>query len=196
MTVKKSLVLASSSPYRRELLERLQIPFEVISPDVNETPLPGETAPALSLRLAVEKARAVASQLESGLVIGSDQAGSIGDRLYGKPEDRNSAIEQLMSASGKTMTLFTGLAVVNAGSGNEQSDVVPFSARYRALRRDQIERYVDVEAPYGCCGSLKSEGIGITLLADLSGDDPTALIGLPLIRLTDMLTAEGYLPLG
>lgn len=191
----KSLFLASSSPYRRELLERLKLPFEAISPNVDESPLDGEGPKALALRLSLVKARAIASQVKSGLVIGSDQVGAVDGRIYGKPKDRGDAIEQLTSASGKTMTLFTGLAMINAVSGAEQSDVVCYTVRYRALTPTQIERYVDTEEPYGCCGSLKSEGLGIALLAELSGDDPTALIGLPLIRLTDMLAQEGYLPL-
>ena len=187
----QKVILASTSPYRKELLARLGVPFDVVAPNVPEKPLPGETPADLALRLAITKAKAGAALFSEGLVIGSDQVAEVNGVIMGKPADRQAAIDQLTLASGSKMTLYTGLAVVNVTADSVQSAVEPYYVQYRELSLSQINRYVDTEEPYGCCGSLKSEGLGITFLSELSGKDPTALIGLPLIRLTDMLSNEG-----
>jgi len=184
------LVLASSSPYRRELLERLRLPFEVDAPDIDESQRPGEAPREYVERLAVEKARAVAARQPGALVIGSDQAAVHDGAIVGKPADHDDAVDQLMHASGNTITLYTGLALVNA-DGGVQSDVVPYTVHFRELDRAAVERYLEREQPYGCAGSVRAEGLGIALLRRFEGDDPNALIGLPLIRLVDMLHAEG-----
>jgi septum formation protein len=188
----KPLILASSSPFRRQLLERLEIPFSVKSPEIDESPRQGERPRELVVRLAVEKAQAVATNHPGTLVIGSDQVALHGQEIVGKPADRDEAIRQLESASGKSITLLTGLALVESDSGRVQSSVVPFKVYFRDLNREVIERYLDREQPYQCCGSLKSEALGIALIEKMEGDDPNALIGLPLIELVNMLTAEGY----
>jgi septum formation protein len=185
------LILASSSPYRRELLARLQLPFEVIAPKVDETPHPGETAEALVERLAVGKARAVAEKHPDTLVIGSDQVAVHNSAIIGKPKDHDDAVSQLRAASGQTITLYTGLAVINGISGRLQSEVVPFRVTFRALTTSQIDRYLRKEQPYACAGSVKSEGLGIALLERFEGEDPNTLIGLPLIRLIRMMEREG-----
>ena len=185
------LILASSSPYRRELLQRLGIPFEVVAPDVDETPAPGETPQALVERLAIVKARTVAKQRSDALVIGSDQVAVYDGTIVGKPLTHDRAVEQLRRASGKTVTLYTGLALINGASGHTQSEVVPFRVAFRRLSEAQIENYLRKEQPYHCAGSVKSEGLGIALLERFEGDDPNALIGLPLIRLVRMLECEG-----
>lgn len=185
------LVLASTSAYRRMLLERLQTPFETASPRVDETPLPGETPPATANRLAIEKAQAVAIDHADALVIGSDQVAHIGDEVFGKPGTVERAIAQLRRMSGQAVTFHTALAVVNTCSGHVRCESVPTFVRFRNLDDDEIRRYVDKERPLDCAGSAKSEGLGITLLESLSGDDPTALIGLPLIALSRLLRAEG-----
>lgn len=185
------LVLASTSTYRRMLLERFQTPFETASPKVDETPLPGETPPATANRLAIEKAQAVALNHPDSLVIGSDQVAHIGDEVFGKPGTVERAVAQLRRMSGQTVTFHTALAVVNTRNGHVRSENVPTFVRFRNLDDDEIRRYVDKERPLDCAGSAKSEGLGITLLESLSGDDPTALIGLPLIALSRLLRAEG-----
>lgn len=185
------LVLASTSAYRRMLLERLQTPFDTANPQLDETPLADETPPATANRLAIEKARAVASQFPDALIIGSDQVAHLGDEVFGKPGTVERAIEQLRRMSGRAVTFHTALAVINTRSGRIQSDSVPTFVRFRELSDEEIRRYVDKERPLDCAGSAKSEGLGITLLESLSGDDPTALIGLPLIALSRMLRAEG-----
>ncbi|MCG6871294.1 MAG: Maf family nucleotide pyrophosphatase [Gammaproteobacteria bacterium] len=186
------LILASSSPFRRMLLERLGHPFDVISPDVDETPRPGEKPQALVERLARDKAQRVAQDHPEALVIGSDQVAQHGQRIVGKPHTRENAIAQLREASGKCVTLYTGLALVNATSGSVRSEVVPYTVCYRQLDDELITRYLEREQPYQCAGSLRAEGLGIALLESFQGDDPNALIGLPLIRLVRMLEAEGY----
>ena len=185
------LVLASSSPYRRELLARLALPFDVIVPDSDETPLPGETPMALVERLAVAKARAVISRAPSALIIGSDQVAVYDGAIVGKPHTHENAVRQLRAAAGKTVMLYTGLALINAGNGRVQSEVIPFAVTFRPLTEAQIESYLRKEQPYGCAGSVRSEGLGIALLERFAGDDPNALIGLPLIRLVRMLENEG-----
>lgn len=185
------LVLASSSPFRKMLLERLGIPFEVISPDIDESYRPGESVRDYVTRLAIEKARAVAETHPHSLVIGSDQAAFHDGAIVGKPSGHDEAVQQLLDASGRKVTLYTGLAVVNADTMNIQSDVVPYSVYFRTIDRETIERYLAKEQPYGCAGSLRAEGLGIALLEKFEGGDPNALIGLPLIRLVDMLQKEG-----
>ncbi len=185
------LVLASTSAYRRTLLERLTIPFAVARPDTDETPLPGETPAATAERLAAEKARAVARDWPDALIIGSDQVAHMGNEVFGKPGTEARAVEQLQRMSGQTVIFHTALALLNTRSGHIQVEGVPTSVRFRTLGDDEIRRYVAKERPLDCAGSAKSEGLGIALLDALSGDDPTALIGLPLIALCRMLRAEG-----
>ena len=185
------LVLASTSPFRRSLLEKLQLPFEVDAPEVDETPHAGESPAQLVERLAVAKARAVAERHEDALVIGSDQVAVIDDEILGKPGGHERAVAQLRRASGRTVRFLTGLCLVNSTSGNCQSEVVPFDVVFRELTETQISHYLEREQPYHCAGSFKSEGLGIALFERLVGDDPNTLIGLPLIRLVRMLEAEG-----
>jgi septum formation protein len=185
------LILASSSLYRRELLERLMIPFETMIPDVDETPRPGETPEQLVERLAIAKAQAVAAKQRDALIIGSDQVAVHDRQIVGKPYSHERAVEQLKTASGKAVSLYTGLALVNTASGRIQSEVVPFRVVFRQLNDRQIENYLRKEQPYHCAGSVKSEGLGVALLERFEGDDPATLIGLPLIRLVRMLENEG-----
>ncbi len=189
------LILASTSPYRRTLLERLQLPFETVAPDINETPLPGETPQQLVERLAIAKAQVVARSAKSALVIGSDQVAVHNGEIVGKPRDHDHAVEQLRSASGNTITLYTGLALVNSTTGSVHSEVVPYRVVFQPLTDEQIETYLRKEQPYDCAGSVKSEGLGIALLARFEGDDPNTLIGQPLIRLVAMLQNEVMSPL-
>ncbi len=185
-----SLVLASTSPYRRELLQRLGIPFTTAAPDVDESPLPGETPAELVRRLSESKARAV-GKTRAGLIIGSDQVATTGDDILGKPGNHERAVEQLQQLAGSTVTFHTGLCLLDTAKNTLQLDVIPFSVEFRQLSAAQIERYLRREQPYNCAGSFKSESLGITLFTRMRGDDPTALIGLPLIRLTDMLAVAG-----
>lgn len=187
----RTVVLASSSPFRRALLARLGIPFEVLSPAVDETPRPGEAPAALVERLALAKARAVADQRRDALVIGADQVAVHGETPVGKPRDHADAVRQLRAASGRRVILYTGLALLDAASGRAQLEVVPFAVCFRPLTDRQIENYLRKERPYDCAGSVKAEGLGIALLERLEGDDPNTLIGLPLIRLVRMLENEG-----
>ncbi|MGD8618244.1 MAG: Maf family nucleotide pyrophosphatase [Gammaproteobacteria bacterium] len=184
------LVLASTSPFRRELLQRLGIPFTTAAPAVDELPLPGETPAQLVRRLSESKARAVGKTL-AGLIIGSDQVATTGEEILGKPGSHERAVQQLLQLAGKTVTFHTGLCLLDTAKDTAQIDVVPFSVEFRQLGTTQIERYLRREQPYNCAGSFKSEALGITLFKRMRGDDPTALIGLPLIRLTDMLAAAG-----
>lgn len=186
-----TVILASSSPYRQKLLEQLQIPFEVRVPDIDETPQTGETPTDLVERLSIEKAQAIAHQLDSGLVIGSDQVAVHGSEIVGKPRDHEDAIEQLRFASGKSITLYTGLALVNSETGNVQSLVEPFTIHFRELTDEQIGNYLKKDQPYNCAGSVKSESLGIALFERFEGDDPNSLIGLPLIKLVRLLENEG-----
>jgi len=185
------LVLASTSSYRRMLLERFQLAFETASPQVDESPLSHETPPATANRLAIEKARAVAAQYPDALIIGSDQVAHMENEIFGKPGTSERAIAQLRRMSGQTVIFHTALAVLNTRSGRIRSESVPTRVKFRDLTDEEITRYVDKEQPLDCAGSAKSEGLGIALLDSLSGDDPTALIGLPLIALSRMLRAEG-----
>jgi MAF protein len=185
------LVLGSTSPFRRELLGKLGIAFEVASPNIDERPKENETPEALVRRLSREKALAVARTFPRHLIIASDQVAVIDGHILGKPGSHENATRQLQSASGKTVEFLTGLCLYNSKSEHLQLDVVPFRVVFRKLDDADIEHYLQREKPYNCAGSFKSEGLGIALFQRLEGDDPNSLIGLPLIRLIDMLKAEG-----
>jgi len=185
------LILGSTSPFRKELLARLGIPFDTAAPDIDETRHENEAPDQLVKRLAFEKAKVVAQDFPEALVIGSDQVACIEDSILGKPGNRTNAIAQLQQASGKTVVFYTGLCLFNAATGEAQTLVEPFKVHFRNLASAQIERYVDREQPFNCAGSFKSEGLGICLFERLEGTDPNALIGLPLIRLIAMLDREG-----
>ena len=185
------IILASSSPYRRRLLERLGLPFTAVSPDIDERPQAHETPPATVERLAVSKARVVCGQYPNALVIGADQLAVHDGQIVGKPHDHAEAVQQLHTASGGAVTLYTGVALINSETSRVQSTVVPFRVVFRQLSDSQIENYLRREQPYDCTGAVKAEGLGIALLERMEGDDPSALIGLPLIRLVRMLEQEG-----
>ncbi len=187
----RALVLGSTSRYRRELLQRLRLPFEVRSPDVDETPLPGEAPSAVAQRLALAKARAVAVQRPDAIVIGSDQVADLDGEPLGKPGNHERAVAQLRRMSGKTVSFQTALAVVCLETGFEASELAVVSVVFRALDDATIERYLRAEEPYDCAGSAKSEGLGIALLERIDNDDPTALIGLPLIHTARLLRQAG-----
>jgi MAF protein len=187
----RTLVLASASPYRRQLLERLQIPFKACAPSIDETARPDESPESLVQRLALEKAQALRRKFNDALIIGSDQMAVLGEKILGKPGSFEHATEQLQQCQGRSVTFQTGLCLLDAVSGDYQLDCIPFTVQFRALSRSQIERYVQQEKPYDSAGSFKSEALGIALFEKMLGDDPTALIGLPLIRLTSMLNAAG-----
>ena len=184
------LVLASTSIYRSELLKRLQLPFETAAPDVDETALPGESARATSMRLAQEKARAVAAQYPDALIIGSDQVALLEGQQLGKPLTHDNAVRQLRAMRGKTTCFYTALALLNSKTGNLQTEVAENYVTLRDLSDAEIEGYLLKEQPYHCAGSAKSEGLGIALMSKMTGDDPNALIGLPLILLIGMLRRE------
>lgn len=187
----QTLILGSSSPFRAELLKKLQINFIQHSPDIDETQLEGESAPALVERLAQEKARLIAETYPRALIIGSDQVAVADGNVLGKPGNHQTAIQQLMMASGKSVTFYTGLALYNAENQTMQHIVEPFTVHFRELTEKQIEYYLNQEKPYQCAGSFKSEGFGICLFSRLEGDDPNSLIGLPLIKLIELLSNEG-----
>lgn len=189
------LVLASTSPFRRALLERLGLPFTTAAPEVDETRRPEEPPQVLVLRLAESKARAVAPEHPGALIIGSDQVACIDGQVIGKPGGRDAAIAQLQRASGKTLLFHTGLCLLNSATGRAQTLVEPFQVHFRPLTLERINGYLDREQPYNCAGSFKSEGLGIALFERLEGEDPSALIGLPLIRLVTLLESEGLDPL-
>ncbi len=189
--LQRPVVLGSTSRYRRELLTRLNLPFDVASPDVDETPRPGEAPRDLALRLALAKARAVAQQHPEAVVIGSDQVADLAGQPLGKPGTHERAVQQLRQMSGQTVVFQTAVATVCQASGFEQVDIAPVEVRFRTLSDAEIERYLRAEEPYDCAGSAKSEGLGIALLDAILSDDPTALIGLPLIRTCRMLRAAG-----
>jgi len=191
MTSTPQIVLASTSRYRRELLLRLGLPFEVASPHVDETALPNEAPQDTARRLAEAKARAVAARFHGAIVIGSDQVAVLEEMPLGKPGDHATALRQLKAMRGKEVVFHTALCVCNAASGQAQTRVVPFYVRFRDYSDAQIERYLQREQPYDCAGSARSEGLGIALIARMRGDDPNALVGLPLIALTEMLAAQG-----
>lgn len=185
------LVLASTSPYRRELLARLHLPFEICAPETDETPLPGESPAATAERLSLAKARAVADRYPAALIVGSDQVAYCGAQRFGKPGSRENARRQLAALSGKTAIFHTGLCLLNAATGRHHLAGVATQARFRELSDAEIERYLDKENALNCAGSARSEGLGISLLEWMRSDDPTALVGLPLIALCAMLRAEG-----
>lgn len=185
------IILGSTSPYRKELLRRLGLTFESAAPDIDETRLADEIPQALVARLAEEKAKAVAGNYADALIIGSDQVAVLNNEVLGKPGNHKKAVAQLEKASGETVAFYTGLCLYNTSTKKLQVDVIPFNVVFRKLSRNQIENYLKTEQPYNCAGSFKSEGLGVALFERLEGEDPSALIGLPLIRLCRMLEQEG-----
>lgn len=186
-----SIVLASSSPCRREILQRLGLEFSCHSPDIDETPYESETPKALVERLAVAKATAVSVRYPNALIIGSDQVSEQNGRIIGKPKDHQDAVAQLRDASGSSARLYSGIAVINTASGAVQSEIAEVEVECRDLTDEEIERYLAIDQPYNCCGSLKVESLGITLLKNIRSDDPNAITGMPVILLADMLRREG-----
>ncbi|MDH3872074.1 MAG: Maf family nucleotide pyrophosphatase [Gammaproteobacteria bacterium] len=184
------IILASTSPFRRELLDRLNLAFETAAPDVDESRLENETAEALVRRLSESKARAIGAS-QAGLIIGSDQVATVDGEILGKPGTHARAKDQLRQLSGRSVLFLTGLCLLNSVTDELQLDVIPFRVQFRELDAARIERYLQHDQPYNCAGSFKSEGLGITLFERMQGDDPTALIGLPLIRLSEMLRQTG-----
>lgn len=187
----RKIILGSTSRYRRELLERLRVPFDTERPDVDETPLPGEAPATLAQRLALAKAREVSRRFPEAVVIGSDQVADLGGEPLGKPGTHDRAIAQLRRMRGQTVVFQTAVAVVCAATGFEQLDLAAVNVVFRDLDDQEIERYLRAEEPYDCAGSAKSEGLGIALLSRIDNDDPSALVGLPLIRTCHMLRAAG-----
>jgi septum formation protein len=187
----RRIVLGSSSPYRRELLSRLKVEFEVDLPHVDETPRPGEAPRDIALRLAIEKARAVAARHRDAAVIGSDQVADLAGEPLGKPGTHERAVRQLRRMRGQVVVFHTAVAVVCLATGFEQADLAPVRVTFRDLDDAEIESYLQAEKPYDCAGSARSEGLGIALLESIDSDDPSALVGLPLIRTCRMLRAAG-----
>lgn len=187
----QKLVLASTSPFRQQILRKLNIDFDTAAPNVNEDRLNNETPQQLVSRLAEAKAKAVASDFPDALIIGSDQVAVLGNDILGKPLDHENARQQLSAASGQKVTFYTGLCLFNNASGKTQISCVPYYVYFRKLREEQIEHYLKTDRPYNCAGSFKSEGFGISLFDRLEGDDPNTLIGLPLIELIRLLANEG-----
>jgi len=190
-----NLILASTSPYRRVLLEKLGVPFECAAPDVNESPQPGESPRHLVVRLAQEKAKSLAARFPDHLIIGSDQVCVLDGIITGKPHTEENARQQLLKARGSIVTFYTGLALYNSATGHLQTECEPFDVHFRHLSEQEIEDYVRKERPLNCAGSFKSEGLGIALFDRLDGRDPNTLVGLPLIALCQMLRREHYNPL-
>lgn len=186
-----TLILASTSAYRRELLERLRLPFKVVAPDVDETPLPGESPMRTALRLAASKAGAVAPTTGGALIIGSDQVAVLDAQPLGKPGNHAAAVRQLQAMRGQRVVFHTALCLLNAASGRKQLENVPTSVFFRNFSDAQIEHYLRTEQPYDCAGSAKIEGLGIALVERIESDDSSALIGLPLMKLVSMLQSEG-----
>ncbi|MCQ3830383.1 septum formation inhibitor Maf [Microbulbifer elongatus] len=191
----RRLILASSSPYRRQLLEKLRIPFECQAPRIDEQPLPGEPASELASRLATEKALALANDHPDALIIGSDQVAECNGTLLGKPGNTENAIDQLSRSAGQTVNFHTGLCLADARDGSHHTLCELFSVRFRPLSASEIRRYVELEKPLDCAGSFKSEGLGIALFEKMEGSDPNSLVGLPLIRLIDLLKQYDISPL-
>lgn len=187
----RQLILASTSVYRRQLLERLRVPFTVISPEVDEAALEGELPEPLARRLALAKAQAVAALHPDAVVIGSDQVADLAGTALGKPQTHARAVQQLQRMRGQTVVFQTAVAVVCQATGFTQVDLAPVRVRFKPLTDEQIEHYLQAEQPYDCAGSAKSEGLGIALLERIDNDDPTALVGLPLIRTCRLLEAAG-----
>ena len=195
MSSSRLLILASTSVYRRELLSRLQLPFDVHAPEVDESPLPGEAPPALAQRLALAKAQVLARRFPQAVVIGSDQVADLHGQPIGKPGSRERARDQLRLMRGQTLRFHTAVAVVCQESGYLGQARAEVDVRVRALTDAEIERYLDLEPAWDCAGSAKSEGLGISLMASIRSDDPTALVGLPLIHTAELLRAAGVDPL-
>ncbi|MCQ4299810.1 Maf family nucleotide pyrophosphatase [Pseudomonas songnenensis] len=187
----RHLLLASSSRYRQELLSRLRLPFDSCAPEIDETALPGESAEHLVRRLAERKASALATRYPDSLIIGSDQVAVLNQDILGKPHTFERAKQQLLAASGGSVRFFTGLALLDSMNGKLQVACVPFTVHFRTLDEARIERYLKAEQPYDCAGSFKAEGLGISLFRATEGEDVTSLVGLPLIRLVDMLLNAG-----
>jgi len=185
------IILASSSPFRKALLQRLQLNFDALSPDIDETAQNGELPEELVARLSLMKAREVAKSHPDALIIGSDQVAILDGKILNKPGNHQRATEQLQAASGKRVSFLTGLSLLDSRDGSRQIEVIPFTVEFRQLDNAVIEAYLQREQPYNCAGSFKSEGLGIALLERLDGDDPTALVGLPLIQLSRMLERAG-----
>lgn len=186
------IVLASTSIYRKQLLSTLQIPFEIAAPDVDETPLIDESAAQTSLRLSKLKAEAIGQQYPDALIIGSDQVALLDGKQVGKPLTHDNAVRQLRAMRGKTIHFYTALTLLNSRTGSSQTELVTTKVSFRHSTDDEIERYLLKEQPYHCAGSAKCEGLGIALISKIEGDDPNALIGLPLIILVDMLNKQGF----
>ena len=195
MNTRPPLILASISPYRRELLQRLRLPFEVMAPGVDEARLPAEAPAAMALRLALAKARAIAALRPDAVVIGSDQVADLEGLALGKPGDHDRATAQLRQLSGRRAVFQTAVAVVRPATGFEQALLAPVNVQFRALSDAEIEHYLQAEQPYDCAGSAKSESLGIALLESIQSDDPTALVGLPMIRTCRLLRDAGIDPL-
>ncbi|TCK18357.1 septum formation protein [Thiogranum longum] len=191
MSQGRTLVLASTSPFRRALLEKLQVSFETLSPDVDETRQEGESPQKLVVRLSEAKARAGAQTYPDALIIGSDQVAVCGDEVLGKPGNHDKACQQLEQLSGQRVEFLTGICLFDSGSGKARTNIIPFAVTFRELSATQIERYLRTEQPYNCAGSFKSEALGISLFEAMHGDDPNALIGLPLIQLVTWLNEAG-----
>ena len=191
MNIPCKIILASSSVYRKALLARLQLPFECISPDIDESPLPGESAENLVVRLARCKAEHIAKSRRNSLIIGSDQVASLGKQILNKPGNRENAQKQLKLLRGNTVSFLTGLCLINSANGNCQTELVSYQVSFRHYNDEEIERYLDIDTPYDCAGSFKSEQMGVSLMSKMQGEDPTALIGLPLIKLAELLRREG-----
>jgi septum formation protein len=187
----QKLILASSSPFRRELLARFNLPFTYISPEIDETPLSGEKPQETALRLAQLKAKKIAETEPDALIIGCDQVATLNDTQIGKPGNHENAVKQLQTMRGHMVIFHSALCLYNAQSQHMQAEVVPYEVKFRQLTDDEIERYLMLDKPYNCAGSAKSESLGIALMEYMRGDDPNALVGLPLIKLTHMLKNEG-----
>jgi septum formation protein len=191
--MKKQLILSSTSPFRKKLLQRLSISFTTASPAIDETPFENESPANYVTRLSLEKARSVATQYPDALIIGSDQCSILNGIIRGKPGNHQNAMQQLRESSGKRVSFLTGLCLYDSKTTAYQLDLVPFHVDFRELSDDEIDAYLKTEQPYDCAGGFKSEGLGISLFKRLQGDDPTALIGLPLIRLAEMLRKKDVL---
>lgn len=189
------LILASTSPFRKQLLDKLELEYETASPEVDETPIPGEDIETMVVRLSQAKARAVASRFPDALIIGSDQSAVLNDQPLTKSGGFDKAFQQLKDASGQKIVFHTGLCLLNSNTGQLQSASIPYTVVFKNLSDQQIKNYLLKEQPYNCAGSFKSEGLGVALFERFEGEDPNALIGLPLIKLIEMLANEGVSPI-
>lgn len=190
--MQRKLILGSSSPFRKELMERLCLDYQTFSPDIDETRLVNETAEEMVKRLSLEKAKEVAKQHPNALIIGSDQCAVLNGKVLGKPGNHENAVQQLSESSGQQVSFLTGLCLYDSNNGEYQLDLVHYGVEFRELSNKEIDGYLYKEKPYNCAGSFKSEKLGITLFKGFTGSDPTALIGLPLIRLSEMLRTVGF----